>query len=317
MTYHQITSEERYTLALLRKQGQSMAEISRTMGRHPSSLYRELARNRCADGAYRQTKAQKRTNGRRRRSRRNARFGDAELMLVDRLIREEQWSPDQVSGELRRRGWLRISHETIYRYVWRDKAQGGLLYQHLRCSPKLKRKRYGSYESRGRLAGKRHISERPLTVEARQEIGHWEMDTVMGHGSKDCVITMVERVTGLVLIGKLADRTKEATTNRAIELIQSNRALFKTITADNGTEFHDYVRIEQVTGVMIYFATPYHSWERGTNENTNGLIRQYLPKRVSMHGLTQQRCGDIADKLNTRPRKRHDYLSPLERLNAA
>lgn len=316
--YCQITSGERYTLAALHVQGFSQAAIARHLGKHPSSIGRELKRNSTRyDMAYRPSRANEYANGRRSRSRRNRRFGPAALKLVEDLIRED-YSPEQVSGFLKKTGQLRISHETIYLHLWRDKASGGLLWKHLRCSPKIKRKRYASNENRGRLAGKKMIAERPAAVESREELGHWEIDTVMGaHASRHCILSLVERVSGYTIIGKLRDRTKESVTKRAIHLIRSHEGMFKTITADNGTEFHDYKRIEKATGVAIYFATPYHSWERGTNENTNGLIRQYLPKRISMRGVNQHRCNAIALKLNLRPRKRHGYSTPMERIDAA
>jgi transposase, IS30 family len=159
------------------------------------------------------------------------------------------------------------------------------------------------------------ISERPAEVEAREVVGHWEADTVMGAGTKDCVLTLVERKTGLLLVGKLADRTADGLSRRAAGLIKRHRARFETVTADNGTEFHGYEGIERRTGVLFYFARPYHSWERGSNENANGLLRQYLPKGESMAGLTQQRCNAIAAKLNTRPRKRLGFRTPLECFN--
>jgi IS30 family transposase len=161
-------------------------------------------------------------------------------------------------------------------------------------------------------SGKRHISGRPAIVEQRQEIGHWEMDTTVSPVDRHCVLTLVERVTGCVLVGKLRSRSVAATYRRVIQLIRSHRHIFKTITADNGTEFHGYRDIERATGTIVYFATPHHSWERDTNENTNGLIRQYIPKRSSMRNLSQTRCSEIALKLNNRPRKRHGYLSPTE-----
>ena len=316
--YRQITSGERYTLGALHAQGFSQAAIARHLGRHPSTVSRELKRNSARlDGAYRPSKACERTSGRRSCSRRNRRFGLEDLKLVEELLRKK-FSPEQAAGYLKAMGLLSISHETIYRHIWCDQRNGGALWQHLRCSPKRRRKRYGKYDSRGRLAGKKMISERPAAVQARQEFGHWEMDTVMGnHASQHCIVSMVERVSGYLLIGKLRDRSKEAVTARVIELIRRHRRWFKTITADNGTEFHDYKKIEAATGVAIYFAHPYHSWERGTNENTNGLIRQYLPKRVSMKGVTQHRCNAIALQLNIRPRKRHGFKSPTERLCAA
>ncbi|HUR39992.1 MAG TPA: IS30 family transposase [Verrucomicrobiae bacterium] len=315
MMYNQITSGERYTLAALHVQGLSQAAIARHMGRHPSTVSRELKRNSTRyDGAYRPLKANERTNGRRSRSRRNRHFGPEDLHLVEELLREK-FSPEQVAGYLSGVGLLNISHETIYQHIWRDLENGGALWKHLRCSPKQRRKRYGRYDSRGRLAGKKMIEQRPAEVETREEPGHWEMDTVMGrHASAHCIVTLVERKTGYVIIGKLRDRTKEVVTARVIALIQRHRRLFKTITADNGTEFHDYKKIEKATGVSIYFAHPYHSWERGTNENTNGLIRQYLPKRVSMGRVTQHRCNAIALQLNIRPRKRHGFKSPVEKL---
>jgi IS30 family transposase len=315
--YRQITCEQRYRISALRREGACPAAIARRLSRHRSTISRELRRN-CSpwDGRYRPSKAQEQANGRRSRSRRNRQFEASAWRLVESRLRED-WSPEQISGKLRQSGELSISHETIYRYVWEDRARGGDLYRHLRCASKQRRKRYGRYDSRGRLAGKRHVSERPAAVERRQALGHWEIDTVMGTGNDHCIVTLVERATGYLLIGKLAARTKEDAAQRTIELVRKHPAKFQTITADNGTEFHSYQDVEQATGVRFYFATPHHSWERGTNENTNGLIRQYLPKRTSMARVTQRDCNAIAQKLNTRPRKRYDYQTPEERFHAA
>lgn len=314
MRYHQITLGERYKLSALRKQGLSDSKIARALGRHRSTIAREVNRNSThLDGYYRSERAQEATNGRRRRSRRNSHFGSLEWKLVEMLL-ENKFSPEQISGWLRLLNILQISHQTIYQHVWRDKKRGGKLWCNLR-QPFKRRKRYGTYEKRGRIAGKRHISERPAVVETRNEVGHWEMDTVMGTGNRHCIVTLVERSTGVALIGKLHRRTVAILNQRVIELIQAHPGLFKTITADNGTEFHGYQEVERVTGVKIYFATPHHSWERGTNENTNGLIRQYLPKRQSMKRLTQDECNQIASSLNDRPRKRHGFLTPLDRLS--
>ena len=159
------------------------------------------------------------------------------------------------------------------------------------------------------------ISERLAEVESRGRVGHWQADTVMGTGSRDCVVTLVERKTGLVLIGKLSDRTAGSLSRRAVSLMRRRGARFEAVTADNGTEFYDYMRIKRLTGATFYFARPYHSWERGSNENANGLLRQYLPKGVSIAGLTQHQCNAIARKLNTRPRKRLGFRTPLECYN--
>jgi transposase, IS30 family len=310
MSYHQITSGERYRLSALRAQGLSNPQIARAMGRHRSTIWREVRRNaHPTDGRYKVEKANQRANGRRRRSRSHPRFSPQQLSQVWLLI-QCKLSPEQVSGYLCRMGRLHISHETIYRHIWHDKRHGGGLHRHLRCAIKRRRKRYGAYDSRGRLANKRMIQERPASVEDRRQPGHWEIDTVMGKGSRHCILTVVERRSGYTLIGRLASRTKEQATAKTIELIQKHRLHFRTITADNGTEFHGHADIEAATGVPFYFANPHHSWERGTNENTNGLIRQYLPKNTSMRSLTQDDCDQIAKALNTRPRKRHEYRTP-------
>ena len=309
--YNQITSGERYTIARCRQSRMTVGEIAAFTGRHRSSIYREVARNTGSGGRYRCSKAQEKTNGRRSRSRRNRHFSEEELAVVEQYLRED-WSPEQVSGYLAKERILRISHETIYKHVWRDKAAGGDLARHLRCAQKKRRKRYRSYDSRGRLAGKRGIADRPAVIEERTEIGHWEVDSVMGSPDKHCVFTMVERKTGLVAIGKLENRTKEEVKKRIVTLIWAQKCPVLTMTADNGTEFHGYKKIERLTRVVFYFAKPYHSWERGLNENTNGLIRQYLPKRKSMAQITQRHCNRIADKLNARPRKRLDFRTPRE-----
>lgn len=315
MSYRQITPVERYTLSALLRQvpALSCAEIARMMGRHRSTIWRELERNSARyDGAYRPSKAQERTNGRRSRSRRNSHFTASNWELIESRLRDHL-SPEQVSGRLRREGLLEVSHETIYQHVWRDKREGGSLFRSLR-QPTKKRKRYGTYEKRGHLPGKRHISERPPLVELRREFGHWEIDTVHGKLGTDCVVTLVERACGLTLIGKLPDYTMVALNERVLKIMRDHPEWFETVTADNGSEFHSYRVLEEASGATFYFATPYHSWERGTNENTNGLIRQYLPKGQSMEGLTQAQCNAIALKLNRRPRKRYEYMTPIERM---
>ena len=316
---------------------------------------RELQRN-CApyDGGYRSRRAHQRAHARRYRPRRNSQFVSEEWARVEELLREE-WSPEQVSGSLGRSGELAISHETIYRHVWRDLKAGGTLHAHLRCARKQCRKRYGRHDSRGRLAGKRMIGERPAVVERRSRTGDWEIDTVMGESlgersgttstaagspqgsrgganqSSDCILTLVGRKSGFVLIGKLKARTAAEANRALLELMDRHPERIKTITADNGTEpsgarspaagspqgsagwrwqFHWYAQVEAVSGVKFYFATPHHSWERGTNENTNGLIRQYLPKGKTMAKVTQSECDMIAEHLNNRPRKRHGYKTP-------
>jgi IS30 family transposase len=312
MQYRQITSEERYAIAALRRQGLSLRAIARDLGRAPSTICREVARNRRSDGGYRAFTACEHTRARRRRSRRNSHFRKEEWQLVEELIALD-WSPEQVAGWLRLHELLRISHETIYLRIWRDKAKGGALWRHLRQATKRRRKRYRAYDSRGRLAGKRHLSERPAEVEERAVLGHWEIDTVKGADqARHTVVTMVERATGYLEVGKLTRHTAAEASRRTIELIGRHDGGVRTVTADNGSEFHSYAEIEAATGTRFYFATPHHSWERGTNENTNGLLRQYLPKRTSMAHVSQADCDAIARRLNARPRKRLGYRTPKE-----
>ena len=311
MPYHQITPGERYTFSLLRKQGFCPAEIARITGRHRSTVVREFRRNSNAKGIYRVDGAQEHANARRWTPRRNTQFGPAEWGLVEVLLKMK-FSPEQISGFVDLFGVMKISHETIYQHVWRNKRRGGDLWRHLR-QPFKRRKRYRTTENRGWAKGKRHISERPAAVETRHEPGHWEMDTVLGT-DRHCIVSLVERASGALLIGKLCRRNVAAVNARVIDMIHAHSQLFKTITADNGSEFNGFVDIEKATGVPIYFANPYHSWERGTNENTNGLIRQYLPKRTSMKHITQAKCNSIAAELNSRPRKRYAFQTPLERL---
>lgn len=310
MTYHQLTQEERYMITAHLMCGMNPSQIARCLGRHRSTITRELARNATHhDQSYRAEKAHSYAVARRRRSRRRAHFSTVEMSIVARLLRR-RWSPEQIAGVLQKQGTLSISHETIYRRIRWDRRSGGDLWRYTRIMSKFGRKRYRSIDSRGVLPGKRPITERPPEVELRQELGHWEADTVMGSDMRHCVLTLVERKSGYVIIKKLTARTKRAVTRAATRAIRSHCRQFKTITFDNGTEFHDYAILEQRFPITVYFATPYHSWERGSNENLNGLLRQYLPKGTCMRNLTQKRCNQIAYDLNHRPRKRHGYDTP-------
>ena len=205
-TYRQLTSEERYALSTLRKQGCSQSQIARALGRHRSTVSREVRRNVKKDRAYRPQLADDFARWRRSRSRRNQRFTAADWEVVETWLRED-FSPEQVAGWLRRFRLLRITHETIYRHIWDDKQRDGTLHRHLRCAQKKRRKRYGRYDSRGRLAGKRAISERPPGAENRSRVGHLEGDTVLGT-NKHCILTLVDRKTGYVMIAKLDARTR-------------------------------------------------------------------------------------------------------------
>ena len=315
--YHQLTEQERYTVGVLRRQGSSLRAIGRILDRHPSTISREIRRNACHanDGAYRPSKAQERTNGRRRRSRSVRQHDQAIYEAIEGLLRDEQWSPEQIANWLMLTGVTRISHMTIYRYVREDAKYGGVLRLCLRQGGKRRRKRTFGPEKRGRLQGKPMIDTRPEAVESRLEPGHWEGDTVIGAADeRDCLLTLVERSSGVALVAKLPHRTTAAVNRAALKLIRTSGMPFKTITWDNGTEFHGYKALEQAAGIRCYFAYPHRPWQRGSNENFNGLLRQYAPKRRSLAHLQQHHCDRIAETLNQRPRKRYGYKTPIERL---
>lgn len=311
-SYTQLTAGERFLIGKMLCHRQSLRAIARILGRSPSTVSREIRRNQYPNrNCYIAYHAGSMARGRRRRARQGTNFTAQQLKRVEQLLRLD-YSPEQISGFLRRHHEFRISYESIYRHLLNDKRHGGQLFKLLRCKgKKQRRKRYGAYDSRGRLAGKRPLSERPPGASNRSRIGHWEIDTVMGK-NRACILTLVERKTGYVLIGKLKDRTKAATNHRLRQLVERHPGRVRTITADNGCEFHGYADVEETHGLMFYFAAPHHSWERGTNENTNGLIRQYLPKGKCFENLTQAQCDRIAHKLNTRPRKRYNYWAPAE-----
>ena len=318
--YRQLTEAERYTLSTLKRDKQSLRSIAKLLGRSPSTLSREVRRNATNDQRkpnplYIPSKAQEQANGRRRRSRRVKHHAPEVYAEVEALLAEEQWSPEQIANQLPERLGVRLSHMTSYRHVRRDQRLGGVMFRHLRQGEKRRRKRTYGPEKRGKLPNKPMIDTRSEAIECRHEVGHWEGDTVMGSaGERCCLLTLVERATGFGVIIRLPHRTVRAVTRATIELIRSSRLPFKTITWDNGTEFHGYRQIEQAIGVQSFFAYPHHPWERGSNENFNGLARQYFRKGRSLARTRQSDCDQVAAKLNSRPRKRYGFQTPIQRM---
>ena len=308
MKYQQFRHEERYMLSALRKTRISVAEIARLLGRHRSTIYREIKRNaKPCDGGYRAPEACQRANGRRSRSRKKSQFNENQWEAIEYLIAFE-WSPEQIAHVLKKHKLFSISHETIYRYIGKDRKYGGDLYKNLRQANKKRRKKHNSCDSRGVLRGKRPLEDRPGEAQERLERGHYEIDLMHGTEHSDCILTLVDRTTRYLIIRKLRNKTMNEVKIKLVPIIRKYG--IKTITADNGTEWHAFKDIEQLTGVKFYFAKPYHSWERGTNENTNGLIRQYIPKKVSMKKVDQYYCNRVMKRLNRRPRKILQYDCP-------
>lgn len=305
-TYTQLTREERYQIYALKKEGHTQAVIARNLGRSPSTISRELRRNQGQRG-YRPKQAHTLACNR-HKLRTEQRIAASTWRRVEQLLHED-WSPEQISGWLAKEEGISISHEWIYHYVYRDKRRGGDLHTHLRCQ-KPRRKRYGSYDQRGQIRNRISIDERPAIVDERKRIGDWEVDTVIGIPGGAVLVTVVERVSRLTLIALSPDKTAESVKTALLKVLQPLSARVHTLTYDNGKEFAYHGDIAAELEAEGFFAHPYHSWERGLNENTNGLIRQYLPKGSDFNTLTQEQVEIIMNRLNNRPRKCLEFRTP-------
>lgn len=304
--YTQLTRVERYQISALKSAGHTPAEISKVLGRHKATIGRELRRNKGLRG-YRPKQAQQLTLDR-RKNKQKPRLSSSHWARVRDLL-EEDWSPEQISNWLRREESINISHEWIYRFVLLDKQAGGELYIHLRCK-KQRKKRYGSLDNRGQIKGRVSIDERPAIANERRRVGDWEADTVIGKQGGAVLTTLVERRTRHCVIGKAADKSAQQVKDAILRGLQPIDFLVKTITYDNGKEFTFHQQVNQELGTQSYFAHPYHSWERGTNENTNGLIRQYYPKGKDLSDISDAEIRAVMDKINNRPRKCLGYKTP-------
>lgn len=321
----QLTTDERYQITHLHLHGHSNAEIGRRLGRDRATIGRELDRNPDPLGGYHYASAQQQAA--RRRSKASKRYKlDAPGSVVLKAVRaglRQRWSPEQIVGRLRRdhpddnAAW--ISHEAIYQWVYREASEGRLSYQRLRRPRKRRRCRIpGDRKAkRGIIPGRVGIEERPGVVDERSRFGDWESDTVEGAKGRGLVATHVERKSRYTLIGKLVDK-KAATLAAATTSMMKGlpKKLRKTMTPDNGKEFADFKTIERELNMAVYFANPHSPWERGLNENTNGLLRDWLPKGSDFRKVTKTRLAQIQTMLNNRPRKCLNYRTPLEVLNA-
>lgn len=312
-SYTHLAHEERYQIYALKKAGVHQNEIATLLGRSPSTISRELRRNRGQRG-YRPKQAQQMAQERARDARTRRRITDRQWQAVAALIRQE-WSPEQIADRAEFEETLAISHETIYQFVYDDKTAGGNLWRCLRCQ-KPYRKRYGSgRERRGQIPGRIGIEHRPAEVEQRERIGHWKADTVHGRRRRGAVLSLVERTSRLTRLTKLPRATAQAVRDGARRRLRPIAHAVETITADNGREFAAHRDIAADLDADFYFADPYASWQRGTNENTNGLIRQYLPKSRDLSTLNGSELRKIENRLNHRPRKCLGFLTPHEVFN--
>lgn len=306
-TYQQLTREQRYQIYALKKMGHNQSVIANCIGVDKSTICRELKRNQGQRG-YRPKQAHALAMSRRRKG--QVRIQAETWMLIEEKIRMD-WSPEQISGRLLKRHGIQVSHEWIYQYILRDKRAGGDLHKHLRCQKK-RRKRYGSRDRRGKLPNRRSIEERPEIVDQRQRLGDWEVDTILGKGHRQAVLTLTERKSRFAMLCKVDRRTAELVSDAVIHLLQPVADRTHTITGDNGKEFAEHERIAQELGIDFFFAHPYAAWERGSNENMNGLVRQYIPKKQELTHVTKDDLVYIMLRLNHRPRKCLDFMSPFE-----
>lgn len=303
-TYKQLTQAQRYQIKVLLDIGTPQGKIAELLGVSAATISRELKRNRGKRG-YRPKQAHEKAMAR-RAEKSKVRLTAETWALVEIKLKED-WSPEQISGRLKEEGVF-ISHESIYQYVYADKRAGGTLWKHLR-RPKTYRKRAGGRDRRGKIPNRRSIEERPAVVDERSRIGDWEADLIIG--TEGVALTLTERKSRFTLLRIFPSKHAAPITAAIIELLKWD-ARIKTITFDNGKEFAGHQEIAAALNTDCYFAHPYASWERGTNENTNGLIRQYLPRKRNFKEVTIQEETAIMDKLNSRPRKCLDFRTPYE-----
>ncbi|MGH9439700.1 MAG: IS30 family transposase [Terriglobia bacterium] len=306
--YTQLTREQRCQIQAYRRAGLNQTQTAAQLGVDKATISRELARNRGRRG-YRPKQAQELCEARRARSH-HPRIGVREWQRVEALIQRE-WSPMQIRDRLAEEGQRPISHEWIYQYLRRDRGAGGRLYRFLRCQ-RQRRKRYGCPQRRGRLKNRVGIEARAPIVERRSRIGDWEGDTLIGHRHCGVLLSLVERKSGYTVLAALPQRTAQAFREATVKLLYPFKARVHTLTLDNGSEGAQHERIAKALRTRVYFAHPYCSWERGTNENTNGLIRQYFPKRRNLSTVTQHELDHAMHRLNHRPRKRLGSKTPHE-----
>ena len=308
MNYSQLTRERRYQIYALKKAGQNQTQIALVIGCHKSTISRELRRN-CGAKGYRPHQADEMAFDRQCDAYRS-RIAWQTWQQVEQLLRQD-WSPEQIAGRLKLEQQPTVSHECIYLYVYAEKRRGGTLHQHLR-SQKQQRKRYSGYIRRGQIPNRISIEKRPKIVARKGRFGDWEADTIVGARHKGGLLSIVERKSKLIRLRKLATKSAAEMKDHSIALLAPLATRVHTITVDNGKEFCDHELIAAALQAHIYFAHPYASWERGLNENTNGLVRQYFPKKYHFASITDKDVQQVEDLLNDRPRKTLGYRTPNE-----
>lgn len=307
-----LTLEQRYQIWSLREVKTSMSQIARILDKDKSTISRELKRNKSPGMKYKPEDAHKTATKRKTEAHKHLKLDETMKEFIEEKIRDD-WSPEQITGFCKKHKINMISHERIYQYIALDKEKNGELYKHLRRATKRKKK-YGTEEFRGQIKDRISIDERPSIVNQKIRFGDWEGDTVIGKDHKGVLLTLVERTTKLTLIKNVPDKKAKTISDTIIEILTPFKDISHTITYDNGKEFALHKETSKALGINAYFSHPYSSWERGLNENTNGLIRQYLPKKIDFRNVSDIEIQKIIRKLNTRPRKTLGFASPIEAL---
>lgn len=310
MKYEQLTIEKRYQIYAYSKANWSQKDMATELKVHRTTIYREKKRNKGQRG-YRPQQANLMSQERKQTAKKGVKMTPYLKFMVAQKIRDE-WSPEQISGYFKKSKNLNISHQAIYDFVREDRLKNGTLYKHLRQSNKKKKKQYGSIDVRGQIKNRTMIDERPSIVDAKLRIGDWEADTVIGKNHKGVLVTMVERKSKFIVACPVSNKSETAVTNAMIKSLNQHRKNVHTITVDNGKEFAGHEKIAKKLGAKIYFAHPYSSWERGLNENSNGLLRQYFPKKTDLRSVNVADMNLVLEKINNRPRKSLGYATPKE-----
>lgn len=306
-----LTEEQRYTISSMSAQNYKQGKIANVIGKHKSVVSREIQRN-CdmRSGAYSSDLAQRKYEKRQKDKHKKVHFNEEIKVYAENLL-SKKYSPEQIVGQARKLGLPCVSHERIYQHIWQDKKKGGKLHKHLRTTGKPYHKRGAAKDKRGAIKDRVDISQRPELVEERGRFGDLEIDTIIGKDHKGAILTINDRATGLVKIKKLNGKDAPELAQAAIDTLISIKPHLKTITSDNGKEFAQHKDIAKALEIDFYFAKPYHSWERGSNENLNGLIRQYIPKKTDFNLISDDYIAFVENELNNRPRKRFNFESPL------
>lgn len=311
MSHKQLTYAQRCHIAAFIKAGYNNKEIAKEINVHPSTISREIRRNSRWNGRYTGEQATAFYKMRRRRSRKPKILTEKiKTILIEKI--KSKWSPEQISGYCKKHGLFNISHELIYQFVISNKKDGGTLYKHLRRGKKKYKRRYGTGKQYHAVKNRVFIDKRPSIVDEKTRVGDWEADTIIGKNQKDVIVTLVDRCSKTTLISDVIQKNADNVSKEIIRLLLPHKDKVYTITSDSGSEFARHQQIAEALGADFYFAHPYSSWERGLNEHTNGMIRQYIPKGSEFKNYSSNFILKIKEELNLRPRKALDYITPYQ-----